>query len=105
MAGISLRVTPEILISRASDVTTAVDAMDKTMKEIGSIVKGTSSYWKSDAGNKCRADYEKNQEGIDVIINRLKGQPKTLLTMANLYRTTEQEAKAVSQSLPIDPVD
>ena len=105
MAGTKIRVTPDVLISRANDAQRDISAMDNTLKEISRILKGTRSYWVGEAGDTCRARYEEHQSEVEDIMKKLKNQPKTLLTMANVYKETETAAKNASAPLPSDVID
>lgn len=105
MAGTKLRVTPEVLVSRANDAQRDISAMDNTLKEIARILRGSKSYWIGEAGDVCRAKYEDQQSEVEDIMKKLKNQPKTLLSMANIYKETEAEAKNASAPLPSDVID
>lgn len=97
-----IRVTPETLKSRASDAQTRIDQMDTALSEILRIVRGTSSYWTGEAANICRQKYLEEQEQVETVLKRFKGQPKTLLSIANVYIAGEKEATDASSLLPSD---
>ena len=98
-------VTTEILIARANDATRKIDIMENRLNSIERIVSSTKSYWVGEAGDACRRRYESELEVIQEIMKRLKGQPGTLLTIANVYQETEEEAVSVSRPLPENVID
>lgn len=100
-----IKVATDILVSRAGDATQKINAMDNRLKEIAQVVKGTRSYWIGDAGDTCRNQYESEQAQINELIERLKKQPKTLLSIAGVYVDTEREAVNVSTPLPDNVID
>ncbi|MCD7746718.1 MAG: WXG100 family type VII secretion target [Lachnospiraceae bacterium] len=97
-----IRVTPEVLKTRAGDAEERIGQMETALSEILRIVRGTSSYWTGEAADTCRQKYLEEQEQVDEILKRLKAQPKTLLTIANVYESKETEATGASSSLPSD---
>lgn len=101
----SIRVTPEILKSRASDADQKIREMDRLLHDIQKKINGTGNYWIGEAGEACRKCYESRQNEVDEIMKRLKNQPKTLLTIANVYAEEEQQAVNESAPLPSNVID
>lgn len=98
-------VTPEVLISRAAEVTQKIDSMDRVLQSIQRKVNATKSYWTGEASDVCRRQYISEQEEISEIMKRLKNQPRTLLTIANVYKQTEEAAQNISVPLPGNIID
>lgn len=101
----SIRVTPEQLIALSGDAQGRISEMERLLETIKRKVDGTKNYWIGDAGNTCRRQYEKQQDEVSEIVKRLKAQPKTLLTIANVYVETERQTVGISAPLPGDVID
>lgn len=100
-----IRVTAEVLISRANDAEQKINSMDSRLQNIQRIVSATRHYWVGEAGDACRRRYENEQQEIRELMKRLKGQPKTLLKIANIYRETEEAATDISSPLPENVIE
>ncbi|MCD8076176.1 MAG: WXG100 family type VII secretion target [Lachnospiraceae bacterium] len=98
----TIRVSPDVLKSRASEAESKISQMNTALSGILQVVRSTSSYWTGEAADLCRKKYEEQQEQVETIMERMKIQPKTLLTIANVYQEGEEAATEASSQLPSD---
>ena len=94
----TLRVTPAELITKASQVTTDISAMDKEIKKLISEVRGTTRYWKGEAGDAQRKKMEDQVSTLDAMIKRLNTYPERLKEISGLYDTAENENFATASA-------
>lgn len=99
-----IRVTSDVLISRADTAVRQIQNMENRLQAIQRVVNATKSYWIGEAGDACRQKYESEQADIDELMKRLKGQPRTLLTIAGVYKNVEETAREMSVPLPDDVI-
>lgn len=100
-----IRVTPETLVARASDAEQKIDACVRQLQAIQQVVNRTANYWTGEAAQSCRSQYESGKSEMEEILRRLKTQPGTLLSIANIYRQTESQAQQQSAPLPGNVID
>ena len=101
----TIKVTTEILSAKANDAAERINILERCLEDIRSTVENTKGYWIGEAGEKCRQQYEKQQDMVSEVLKRLKKQPQTLLSIAGVYSNTENTAREVSMILPGDALD
>ena len=101
----TIRVTPEQLRAIASEAAGSISELERILQSVKMKVDVTKRYWIGEGGDVCRAQYEKQQEEVSEIIKRLKTQPKTLLTIAGVYKEKEDLAVSISAPLPDNLID
>ncbi len=99
-----LRVTPEEMLKKASEVEAYVQRIEGRFQELDRIVNRTSGYWNGDAGDKYRRVYGDDRDERTRIINRLREHVTDLRAMAGVYSQTEKEVEAIAESLPADVI-
>lgn len=104
IGGITLRVTPEQLKSKADEVSAEIRAMENAFEELARNVSRTSQYWIGEAGDKCRSLYEEDRQQVEEMLKRLKEHPADLLTMAQVYEDVERRVEEMSNALPEDVI-
>ena len=102
--GITLRVTPEQLKSKAGEVSSKIKTMEIAFDELARYVSRTSQYWIGEAGDKCRSLYEEDKKEVEEMLKRLKEHPKDLLVMAHVYEDVERRVEEISNALPEDVI-
>ena len=95
-----IKVSTDILSSRAGRASEKINAIDQRLKEINRVVKGTKCYWIGEAGESCRNSYEQQCNNINELMERLKKQPRTLLIIAGVYSQEEAKIVNIGSSLP-----
>lgn len=99
---IALRVTPEELKTQKNVVQTDLNNIRNDINQITTEIRGTSSYWQGDAGNKQRTEYENRVQSIDQMLLRLQSYPDRLLQMAGIYENAEEISKDTASRMPAD---
>ena len=99
---VSLKVTPEVLTSKSSDVANRVSKMKTYFDDLQSLVQKTSGYWEGEAGDKHRQMYKELEDEIEEILLRLGEHPVDLVTIAQKYSDVELKIQEEIQSLPGD---
>jgi uncharacterized protein YukE len=99
---IALRVTPEELRTQKNVVQADLDNMRNDINQITTEIRGTSSYWLGEAGNKQRDEYENRVQGIDQMLVRLQSYPDRLLKMAGIYENAEGINKVTASQMTTD---
>jgi WXG100 family type VII secretion target len=99
MAGITLRVTPEILRNKSSEISGLISEIRHHFDTIESVSQKTGGYWIGEAGDQDRREYSQLKDDIEKLERRLEEHPKDLLVMAGLYSEAESEAEAVNNQL------
>jgi WXG100 family type VII secretion target len=102
MSGFVLKVSVDTLKSKASEIQTQVNNVEKNWEKMSQIIQNSKSYWEGEASDehqKYRTDIE---DDVQVMIKRLKEHPTNLLEMAGVYEETEQEIVQLTSALPDD---
>lgn len=99
---ITLRVTPEQLKTQKNVVQTDLNNIRNDITQITNEIMGTSSYWKGEAANKQRNDYEDSSQKINSMLDRLQTYPDRILQMAGIYETTEDANVQTASQLETD---
>lgn len=101
---ITLKVTPETLKTKASEVESEIRTLQKHFDSIQDIMARTSGYWVGNGGEKARKEFDNQKEDTNLVIKRFQEHPTDLLTMAGIYEQTEQELEAENQALATDVI-
>lgn len=99
VGSVTLKVTPEQLVSKADLVITDVTAIKQAMATIKEKMDATKSYWIGEAGEMHRQLYYDQQENIDDMMKRLDEHPRDLKTIAGNYTTVENSVSDLANSL------
>lgn len=102
--GIVLRVTPEELKNRASEISGLIQELQQSFSEIEQISSKTRNYWIGEAGDQDRSGYQSLKDEKDRLLIRLADHPKNLLTMAGIYEETESGISTENSQLETDEI-
>lgn len=102
MGGIQLKVSPDILKSKAQEITAQANNISKSWQEMCNVISHSKSYWEGDASDYHRKAFDENKDDVDQILRRLREHPKDLMQMAGIYTQAESEAEQIASSLPDD---
>lgn len=97
---IVLKVKPKELKNKADTITSSINRIEKEINDIGRIILGTKKYWEGDASDKHQKYYKAIEEDIPTVLKRMKEHPKDLLSMAQIYETTENTNQQMANKLP-----
>lgn len=100
--GGTVKVTTEVLVSKADEVKTKLDQMQRLLDTIEETVAHTKGYWLGEAAEVHRQMYEDQKEAIAEIMKRLNEHPVDLKQMAGVYSQAEAAIKSIAESLPAD---
>ncbi len=100
----SLKVTPEVMQSKASVVLKHVREMQIQFQNLENSVNRTKNYWIGEAGDAHRAYYSSRKEEIEEIFARLNEDVTDLQKMAAVYAQTEMETEEMAEALPSDVI-
>lgn len=103
-ADVSLKVTPEILTSKSTEVANKVSAMKNHFEDLKALVDKTKSYWVGEAGDKHRKMYEDLLADIEEILKRLGEHPVELVAIAQKYTDVELKIQQEIATLPGDVI-
>lgn len=95
-----LKVTPDVLKSKAQEITGQINHLSNDWKAMCNVILKTKSYWEGEASDYHRKAFDENKSDVDQILRRLKEHPKDLLVMAGVYTQAEAEAAKLAASLP-----
>ena len=99
---VTLKVTPEVLTSKSSEVANRVTKMKTYFDDLKALMEKTSAYWEGEAGDKHRQMYKDLIEEVDEILRRLGEHPVDLVTIAQKYSDVELKIQEEIQALPGD---
>lgn len=102
MAGIQLKVAPDVMKSKAQEITGQIDNISKSWQELCNLISKSKGYWEGEASDYHRKTFDDNKTDAEELLKRLKEHPKELLTMAGIYEQAETEAQELASSLPED---
>lgn len=101
---VTLTVTPEVLHSKAEEVSGRITAMTNEFNDMNTNVKKSLSYWIGEAGDLHRKIYLEKQPDIETIFNRLQEHVNELHQMAQVYTDVEKTIKAEVETLLSDVI-
>lgn len=99
---LALGVTTEMMKSKASEVTTDIENMRKNVLNMDARIRETGGYWKGDAGNMQRREFESHMNELNQMYERLKTYPSRILQMAGIYEEAEESATQTAASTRTD---
>jgi WXG100 family type VII secretion target len=99
---VTLKVTPEVLHTKAEVVNTKVSSMTKEFGKMNTLIARSNSYWVGKAGEVHRKTYQEKQPDIEEIFKRLSEHVTELHQMATVYMNAEKTIKEVAEALPND---
>lgn len=97
--GVSLRVSPEVLVEKAETVLKDILDLKQAFERVEQKIDGTNSYWNGEAGEQYRQIYNEQREDIRMITNKLQATPTKLREIGRSYMGTEKEAQEMSETL------
>lgn len=103
-AGITLKVTPNVLKTQSGVVSSEVNSLERTWREMESVFKKTKGYWEGEASTQHMEYYDDVKDDVETIIRRLKEHPVDLLKMAGIYEESESAAQQIASTLPEDVI-
>ena len=95
---IKMNVLPNELDIKAQEAATAIFEMEQLLANVQDTVNRTEYYWNGEAAELNRKVFLEQKEDMEEILTRLKEYPATLRKVANIYRETEEQPKAVPWS-------
>ncbi len=99
---IDLKVTPDELKNAASSVTNLVGTLRRDFDSLQERVSRTSYYWVGPAGDEYREEFAALKDDTQELLNLLSKYPGDLLSMAQIYESTESAVQQQSAALPTD---
>ena len=97
----TLKVSPEEMVSAASELSGYVSAMRECFQQMKSIMSQSETYWVGEAGDAHRQLYQDQVAKTEEIIARYTEHVTDLNTMAGVYSEAEAQAEAKSDELPM----
>ena len=103
MAGnVHMLVQPQMMRAKSKDIGAAISSMETSVKNITAQIEEMSSYWKGDASELQRREYNEQLAEISKMLTRLKTYPERILRMAGIYESTEDIAIEIANSTKPD---
>lgn len=102
--GITLRVKPEALKTKATEVERDIKELEQHFDTIQDIVSRSKGYWVGVAGDRARKEFEDRRDDTTTVIKRFKEHPTDLLVMAGIYDENERSLTSENQSLDTDVI-
>lgn len=102
--GVTLKVAPNVLKTQSGVVLSEVNSLERTWREMESIIKKTKGYWEGEASIQHMEYYNDVKDDVETIIRRLKEHPADLLKMAGIYEDSESFAQQIASALPEDVI-
>lgn len=104
MADIVLKVSPDTLKEKASNIQNNIKKIETAWIKIENTMHKTRNYWQGDA-SKLQQKYRiQIDDDWTYIIKRLKEHPEDLLEMAGVYKEAEKTTTQIANSLPGDVI-
>lgn len=99
---IEIVVTPEVLLSQATQVSMSLDKMKRSFSETESILNGTIGYWNGEAADYQRRAFREFSPKVDEMLTRIRERVDTLKQIAQIYVGVEASVIATTEPLPSD---
>ena len=100
-----LRVTPEVLNTKAGSVNKVSTRMHQQYNDLKNIINSTSSYWRGNGGEAHRKKFREQEKDVEDMFRRIKEHVTDLQKMSGVYASTEEKIKSTIQdSLPTDVI-
>ena len=97
--GVSLRVSPEVLVAKAETVLKDMLVLKQALQRVEQKIDGTSAYWNGEAGEQYRQIYNEQREDIRNILNRLQSNPARLKQIGESYIDTDKQVNEIAETL------
>lgn len=104
MVNIQLKVNPDELSSKASEITDLVNKIERAYQSLNKLVGASYIYWEGEAADKYRGYAAKIDKDAQVVLKRLKEHPGDLLKMAGVYSAAEENIVEQVSTLPVDVI-
>ncbi len=104
-AGVEIRVQPDILNSKAAEVSAAIAQMEQLFESVQSTAARTRYYWIGEAGELHRKMFEDQKDDIVKLLARLKEHPVDLQKIAQAYVDTEQKLTEAASQMSSNLID
>lgn len=102
--GITLKVTPNELKSKAGSIKTQITNLQNAWKDISSTIDQSKNYWEGDASDAHQKSKREIEDDVTTLFKRLLEHPNDLLKMADIYEEAEQSAESLANTLPGDVI-
>ena len=102
MANIVLRVTPAQLRQKSDEYREIIRSVRTHFETIQELSTKTRGYWIGEAGDRDREGFSSFQDEITYVLGRLEEHPVDLLSMANIYDSTESAVQQKNMELETD---
>ena len=102
MAGIVLSVKPEELEAAVENMRAYLRTLKVHFDAINDTMKNTGNYWRGDAGDTDRIEFETAGRTFESIYLDLAKQPDKLLQIAGIYKSTETNIDSMNDMLRTD---
>lgn len=102
---ITLKVQPEALKTKASEVESDIRVLERHFNDIQDIVARSAGYWTGIAGERARGEFAAQKESTSKVIRRFREHPTDLLIMAGVYEETERTVTAENEKLATDVIE
>ena len=99
---LALGVTPEMMKAKSSDVSADIEAMKKNVDAMKKEIEDTSGYWKGEAGNLQRRQFDELMQELYKMFDRLNTYPTRILQMAGIYETAEDNSVTIASATTTD---
>lgn len=97
----TLKVTPEEMVSAASELSGYVSNMNECFNQMKNTMSQTANYWVGEAGDAHRQLYQEQVAKTEEIIARYTEHVRDLNAMAGVYDEAEKQAEAKAEELPM----
>ena len=104
MDKIKIKVSTEVLQSKASTVDGLIGKMNRQYDELYRHIKSIAGYWKGEASDKSMERCEEDKTLVTAMLQRLKVYPEDLREMAGIYDAGEKQVIDSASSLPFDVI-
>ena len=104
MSDFKLKVSPDVLQSKAQELEGQIQNFQNDWKKIKEIIKNSKSYWQGEASDMHQKYEREVQDDVSEVVKNLKEHPKDLLAIAGIFRKTESELTALANELPGDVI-
>lgn len=101
---ITLKVKPEVLKAKASEVESDIKTLEKHFNSIQDIISRSGGYWVGAAGDKARKEFNDQKENTALVIKRFREHPTDLLVMADVYDEAERALVSENKELATDVI-
>lgn len=104
MADMILKVKPDVLSAKASEMTVQKNTIVSIMEQCKNEINSLQTSWKSDASNEYQIKFRNVYGDIDNLIKLVDSYIKTINELANIYESAERKATSASEGLPVDGI-